>query len=208
MKARPFFFTFLAFLLLFSACKKDRHSNEVYGIVTEFGTNKPLAGVTVSFRRCVDVSSDCEPSVFTETDASGHYRLSFPNDEGGILRAGPETPPGYFSVNPAPVSLVGENEKNFVLDPHAYLHLRVKNVAPAEEFDGIRLGAYLGPVGGGSSGSEYLGANVDITHTRKLRGNRELPTGWGIFYQEILQEFMEDTLFISAHDTLYYEINY
>ena len=206
MKARFPFLTLLSFLFLFSACKKDRNSNEVYGTVTEFGTNKPLAGVTVSFRRCVDVSSDCEPSVFTETDASGHYRLSFPNDEGGILRAGPETPPGYFSVNPAPVSLVGENEKNFVLDPHAYLHLRVKNVAPAEELDRIDLGASVSSTPG--SPISLSGSNIDTDYFLLKRGNKFQNLVWSSYSYGELQIRGRDTVIISAHDTLYYEINY
>ena len=205
MKARLFFLTLISFLVLFSACKKDRNSNEVYGTVTEFGTDKPLVGLEVKLfdTSLGSLDTDNPTGISDITDENGAYSMRFSTK--GLKSVGVEAE-GYFSKPTSVLNAAGDNEKNFVLDPHAYLHLRVKNVAPAEELDAIFLSALIDQTVGSSE--TYIGAGVNLNYVIRKPGNRDHRIAWNTYNSGMLLSQFRDTVFIPAHDTLYYEINY
>ena len=193
---------FLSLCLI--SCRKDRNTTTVTGTVTEFGTNTPLTDVVINYFACIGGAADCPPSVTTKTDENGYYSITFPSNEPYILRVGPETPNGYFSVNAAPVSASQDSEKNFTLSPHAYLHLTIKNVAPANELDLVRVGFNLG-LGGWN---EYSGEFVNETALGLVKGNRTGSLVWRLFNSGEFIEELSDEIYLPAHDTIYYTIEY
>ena len=208
MKARLFFFTFLAFLLLFSACKKDPYKYEVSGTVTEFGTNEPIEGAEVYLLDCVTDGSAtaCDTAEILITDAAGRYRTPFLSAAGRfpIISA---FVPDYFPSSEHFVTENRNSEIDFVLDPFAWLNVRVVNDIPAGEADRLKLGYEYGS-GELSGWIENLGSNVDKTYFARTKGNRDGYLLWRTYENSVLLEEFEDNINIPAHDTLYYEIRY
>ena len=199
----------LAFLLLslFSACKKDPYKYEVSGTVTEFGTNEPIAGAEVYLFDCnTDGSSTfCDTVQVLITDAAGRYNSPFLSQAGRFPMVSAFVPQ-YFPAGQHLVREQNDNEIDFVLDPFAWLSVRVVNEAPAGEFDRVDLGSSVSPTPGSSE--SLSGESVNLDYILLKTGNRELNLVWSTYNSGQLQIRGRDTISIPALDTLYYEIRY
>ena len=206
MKARLFFFTFLLFLFLFSACSKNNSENEVFGRVTEFGTEKPLEGAEVYILDCriSGSTTSCDTVRTLITDAAGTYSSGFPAASNGRTPKIGVALPGYFEHDTHFIRKHNDNEIDFVLDPFAWLSVRVVNEAPAGELDRIRL--TFNPSGGGWK--ELTGSNVNELLFDIVMGNRPKTIQWKTYSLGEITSQMIDTVEVSAHDTLNYEIRY
>ena len=193
-------------LLLFSACKKKEIPTErrVFGQVTEFGTDIPIAEATIELYSSgtdgIGSSTLLERTV--TTDQNGRFEMNFATEDISSVAVKADK---YFDSIEHFLNPGKDNEENFVLDPHAWLHLQVKNIAPADEFDKIRI-AYKHGLGGWN---EFIVKEIDETlFDLVYGGNKEGYIRWDIYNAGVLIEEFRDTIFIPAHDTLYYEINY
>ena len=207
MKKVNFILLTLTFLLLFSACKKKEIPTErrVFGQVTEFGTDIPIAEATIELYSSgtdgIGSSTLLEKTV--TTDQNGRFEMNFATEDISSVAVKADK---YFDSIEHFLNPGKDNEENFVLDPHAWLHLQVKNVAPADEFDRINLSSSVSSTPG--SPENLIGVEVNQNYILQKRGNRATGLYWWAYNSGILQTEHADTILIPAHDTLYYEINY
>ena len=195
--------------VLFSACKKEAVTErKVTGQVLEYGTNSPIENAVVEISACItdNGSTSCQFDQRILTDASGSFSADFNIEDVSRYALVTVTANQYFPSTEYILNPGRDNELEVVLDPHAWLSLRVRNLAPAEEFDKIFISSLISPNPGSSE--EYIGPNVDLNYIIKKQGNRDLRLGWNTYDSGILIERFKDTMYIPAHDTLYYEINY
>ncbi len=196
-------------LLLLSACKKEEQPVPgAFGRITEFGTEKPIANARMELYRCNSdaFGSACflQDSVFT--NSQGRYEISYNPDAASYHILTPVADK-YFPGLEKILNSASRVEQDFVLDPHAWLRVRVVNEAPAGELDRIRFG-YEGWAVTGSI-VELLGGTVDETLFELTRGgNKEKRILWSVFDEGELVGHYSDTIIIPAHDTLHYEIRY
>lgn len=206
MKVQHFFLFSLLTFILFSACKKDKSTERrVFGQVLEYGTEIPIEGASVELYSCTTdaFSTGCGLTKTVLTDANGLFEMTFQGEGNSMLTAKADK---YFDYTEIILNNGMDNEERIILDPHAWLNLTVKNVAPAEEFDKVFLSSLISPTPGSSE--EYIGIDVNLNYTIKKYGNRDLRIGWNTYTSGVLIERFKDTLYLPAHDTLYYEINY
>ena len=206
MKIPHIFFLTLIFLFLFSACKKESQPTPgAFGQVMEFGTEKPIANARMELYRCNSdaFGSACflQDSVFT--NSQGRYEISYNPDAASYHILTPVADK-YFPGLEKILNSASRIEQDFVLDPHAWLRVRVVNETPAGELDRIRL--TFNPSGGGWR--ELNGQDIDESLFDKIRGNRPKTIQWKVYDAGDLIEQVIDTLNIPAHDTLNYEIRY
>ncbi len=209
MKIPHIFFLTLTFLFLFSACKKDPYKYEVSGTVTEYGTNTPIAGAEVYLFDCTTDGSStfCDTAQILITDAAGRYKSPFLSQAGRFPMVSAFVPQ-YFPSGQHFIREQNDNEIDFVLDPFAWLSVRVFNEAPAGEFDRIDY-TYQAWTLTGSPREICIGQNVDKNHFELTRGgNRDVLLLWEVYDGGNLIGDYSETINIPAHDTLYYEIRY
>jgi hypothetical protein len=84
---KSFFILFVPLLFFMAHCKKDEtvlgDHTIVEGIITEEGTGKVAANVTMQLRKCtyqVFGTSSCTTIDTIRTDANGFYRFDFKHD--------------------------------------------------------------------------------------------------------------------------------
>ncbi len=189
-------------LLLLSACKKEEQPVPgAFGRITEFGTEIPVANARMELYRCNSdaFGSACflQDSVFT--NSQGRYEISYNPDAASYHILTPVADK-YFPGLEKILNSASRIEQDFVLDPFAWLNVRIMNEVPAGEFDRIN---YAGP-GALGSPDAHIGEDINITRFSKVRGNRQTFLYWFVNNTESYG----DTLVIPAHDTLNYEIRY
>ena len=133
------------FLITVTSCKKEEKKGRVFGRVLEYGTNRPIADADVELYTCTffEGQSSCTLSQIIKSDSEGRYEVEY-EPASGSLTAKAE---GYFDGGELVLDPSQNYEQDFILDPFAWLSVRVVNEMPAEEFDKIRL--TFNPGGGG-----------------------------------------------------------
>ncbi len=206
MKIPHIFFLTLTFLFLFSACKKEfQPTPGAFGRVTEFGTEKPIANARMELYKCNSdgFASACFLTDSVFTDSEGRYQITYDPEEANYHVLTPVAE-RYFAGAEKILNSGLSIEQDFVLDPFAWLSVRVVNEAPAGEFDKIRL--TFNPSGGGWR--EINGAEVDEFLFDRIRGNRTKSIQWKTYDAGTPTNQVLDSVIVAAHDTLYYEIRY
>jgi hypothetical protein len=177
----------------------------VDGIVREYGSKKPLAGVRV---RIVQVGggSPTAPVGFETlgvdtTDAEGkyHFELTLDKQPDAIYL---NVPQGYSPYDTERGGIVKGEQHNVVhdLDPYAYTDVHIKNINPFNEDD--KMDGYIGgsAVGG-------LGRNWDRRGIIQLLGNRYNYIDYVVIRNNTRKVF-KDSIYISARDTAKYNLHY
>ncbi len=195
-------------LLLLSACKKEEQPVPgAFGRISEFGTEKPIANARMELYRCNSdaFGSACflQDSVFT--NSQGRYEISYNPDAASYHILTPVADK-YFPGLEKILNSASRVEQDFVLDPHAWLRVRVVNEAPAGELDRIDLGASVSSTPG--SPISITGSDTNLEHFLLKRGNQPQNLVWSSYSSGELQIRGRDTTIIPAHDTLHYEIRY
>ncbi|HRI01477.1 MAG TPA: hypothetical protein PK006_10535, partial [Saprospiraceae bacterium] len=96
----------------------------------------------------------------------------------------------------------GYSQKNnkIILDPYAWIKVFVKNTMPFDEMDYC----FTSSDGGGGG---HFGKDVDTTEIHLASGNRKTQILWRVHKNNTIKEYT-DSLYIKAHDTAQYHINY
>ena len=196
-------------LFLMAQCQKDSTITyiKVSGKVLEFGSNKPVKNAKVgiyeeggaflgsTWTKLVDT---------TRTDANGVYRLEKDNLDKGSSFFISVVADKYYAYDPNSYLATGRNvtNNNIVLDPFAWISMHVKNVNPFDDRDSILLGDVVGTIP-----MTHVGRNIELTYINKVFGNVKMEAQWS-FGKNGIWKFKTDTVYITAHDTLNYEILY
>lgn len=201
-------FLLLTATILFTiSCKKeiDRNHN-VFGQILEYGTNVPIENAIVNLSSCQTSNSltSCQLEKTVLTNENGSYSMPFTSGTGRSWVLTVEADKYYDSteiiLNPC-----CDNEKEVILDPHAWLNLHIKNVNPFNQADKITCVGVISPFG--TSIIDFIGNDIDTSYINKLVGNKERPIIYSIT-KNGEETIIKDTLLVSAHDTLNYEILY
>ena len=196
-------------LLVMAQCHKDSTTAyiKVSGKVLEFGSNKPVKNAKVgiyeeggtflggTWTKLVDT---------TRTDANGIYRLEKGNLDKGSSFFISAFADKYYTYDPNNYLVTGQDvtNNNIVLDPFAWIKVHVKNVNPFNDRDSILLGNVVGTIP-----MTHVGKNIELTYINKVFGNLKMEAQWSVGKNGIWK-FKTDTIYITAHDTLNYEILY
>lgn len=182
-------------------------STKVEGRILEYGNNKPIPNATVVLREGLVYGFSGSPgyeNIDTQyTDASGYYKFYFKHRVSGInskyaflydIRVYANQ---YFRTESGVQHGWWNKNRNIILNPYAWIKVYIKNVNPFDEMDYLWLG------GGGN----YYGTNIDTSEILLVFGNRMEIIVWFIGHNKIKAR-VEDSIFVIAHDTLFYEILY
>lgn len=209
MRIQYIFLPTLFFILIFSACKKDTSPDErrVFGQILEYGTEIPIVGATVELLSS-GTSSTTNTGIIentTQTDENGRFEMLFKVADISSIKVKADK---YYDSVESFLNPGQDNEEILVLEPHVWLSLRIRNELPTEEFDRIRF-SYEHGQADLSGWLDFSGPNINETFLSLVTGgNKHGSIIWKTYNSGILQEEYSDTLFISAHDTLHYEIIY
>ncbi|MBK9631407.1 MAG: hypothetical protein IPO62_10150 [Saprospiraceae bacterium] len=212
------------FVLLFLSCEKDNDDSNIIpygngtkskldGQVIEYGSNKPILGAKVILQEgYISGSVLSGNSVWTAkdtfiTDSDGKYQFEFFHKVDDSDRKELYAYEVYIEKDQYFPSLEKRAHKgmwtknlNFVLDPYAWIKVHIKNVNPFDDRDLISIRSNGG-------GGDYYGKSVSIEEIHINRGNRKVKLSW-LTIKDNIKEYKYDSLYLSAHDTLPYEINY
>jgi hypothetical protein len=205
---KKYLFVLLSFSFLMVQCRKEANNYvKVSGKVLEFGSNKPIANAKVAIYEegGAFLGSTWTKLVdSTHTDANGFYRMEKSNIDNGSSYYVAAAANKYYTFDPTKYVATGQDVVNndIVLDPFAWIKVHVKNVNPFNERDSILLGNVVGTIP-----MTHVGRNIELNYTNKVRGNLSMRATWTVAKNSIGKSFV-DTIKISAHDTLNYEILY
>ncbi|MBK7233867.1 MAG: hypothetical protein IPH93_16795 [Saprospiraceae bacterium] len=212
------------FVLLFLSCEKDNDDSniipyangtksKVEGQVIEYGSNKPIPGAKVILQEgYISGSLLSGRTVWTAIDTfvadnDGKYQFEFFHKEDDFDRKELYAYEVYIEKDQYFPSLEKRAHKemwtknlNFVLDPFAWIKVHIKNVNPFDDRDYLFTSSHGG-------GGDYRGKNIDNIEFHINRGNRKVELYWNVKKNSIFKEF-SDSLYLPAHDTVPYEINY
>ena len=200
----------IGFSFLMTQCRKEANNFiKVSGKVLEFGSNKAIPNAKVGI---YEEGGEFLGSTWTKlvdttrTDANGFYSINKPNIDKGSSFFISAAANKYYTYDPNNYLVTGQNvtNNNIVLDPFAWIKVHVKNVNPFNDRDSILLGNVVGPADGTMT---YIGKNVELNFINKIRGNLPIRATWTVAKNSIGKSFV-DTIKVSAHDTLKYEILY
>ncbi len=181
------------------------------GRVLAYGTKKPIAGAQVILYEC---SSDgmlfgsyyCEAIDTLITDKTGEYFFDLTNkvSKGGYSYEVGVSAEGY--AKPFAIDVFGgqTREKDFILDPFAWVKIFVKNEPPVDINDIIKVN---GDWGGGSFDGLTAFGDCDTSIKRQVRGNRPIY----IYYfleNNGTKTFVGDSVYCKGFDTTRFEVNY
>ena len=201
-------FLFLSIVFLSYSCgDKPQRIYTITGRVIESGSGKPIANAHI---RLLDADSGSfgsgsVDSELTEgetfTDADGNFSFTY---DKYVVNFFSVTADGYYRIR---MKEAREDQPYEVLemDAHAWLQVRVRNVAPAGELDRIDLGSSVGPSGNNQT---YSGADVDLSYVLLKRGNQNNDLVWSAHESGVRTISGRESIYIPAHDTVYHEINY
>lgn len=198
-------------LFLLTQCRKDNKTTfiKTSGKILEFGSNKPIKNAKVGI---YEEGGEFLGSTWTKlvdttrTDAAGFYHFDKDNlDKGSsfFISAAAEK---YYTYDPNNYLVTKQEVLNndIVLDPFAWIKVHVKNVNPFDDNDRILLGNVVGPSNGAMT---YIGRNIELNFINKVTGNRDMLADW-VVRKNGIGILHLDTIKITAHDTLFYEILY
>ena len=207
MKTFSISMTAILIILTSFSCRKDTPMTDVSGTIKAYGTESPIANARVYLTDCISLGGlggiDCGVTKdSTLSDANGNYEFNFQADDGHFYWINVEAEGYYKGSSTTNVLEDRITTLDVTLDPEAWLRLHVKNVAPSRDDDQI-----VGPFGVSVSQIELQGSTVDTTIYQTFRGNRERTMTWTVISEGNFDVF-RDTFYLSAHDTLEYEIFY
>ena len=193
-------------LLFISACRKSEapdSKTSIRGHLLEYGTEAPLANVKIYLGSCEGGLLEplyCSTIDSFYTDENGYFDYETNAESVDLCTFEPVD--GYYPIGNYVINR-GVNEFTQYADPEAWLELHVKNVDPVNGEDNIRIS---GSWAGGSP-EDNFGTNIDFIKAEKVRGNRDTKINWWVTKQGTTTVF-RDTILISSHDTVFYEILY
>ncbi|MFM2268983.1 MAG: hypothetical protein RL757_2424 [Bacteroidota bacterium] len=188
-----------------SGCKKEEPQMTIVdGVVREFGTQKPLAGVRA---RIVEVGAgnplggtNVDILGVDTTDAEGryHFELSLDKLPDGVYL---NVPQGYSPYNTERGAIKKGQQNNLIhdLDPYAYVDLHIKNINPFDNTDYIE-----GNLGGTPIS---VTGNIDSRGIVKILSNRICRIDYVVTKNNIRKVY-SDSLYVSARDTVKYSLHY
>ncbi len=188
------------FLLSTTSCEKEITHTKIEGRILEYGSGLPLEGAKVVLSRAStgnpngQLHYSGQDTLITGKDGCYHFDFEHDNNSTLFLFVYKEN---YFDYENDFLSSITTYRDHFI-DPHAYLHLHVKNVNPVDDGDRIRLGG---------GGDVFHGINIDKIIIEKRRGNRQNDLTWYVEKNSQGSTFHQ-SFYLLAHDTTYYEIFY
>lgn len=194
----------LLFCFTLTNCEKeDSNITILRGQITEYGSDKPIEGARVVILGGLSGSGGTGILEGTEFD-------TILSDATGAYRAAGEVPldfiftrvekVGYFNGTNTDGIIVGkDNYIDYILDPHAWLKVKIKNVSRASY---LSINGYAA-----QGGFPFYGNNVDTTILLLFPGNRTKELRWFTRKDGIDYSFSEE-IYLSSHDTVELEILY
>ena len=204
MKNRISYFLFpLLSTICLLACKREPAITKVSGVVTEYGTGKPISNVEV-FVLC-NTSDPFGPQLPGNlvdtmfTDAQGRFYREYPEKDFCLAAYLAFYKPGYYVHNDVDIS-TGENYFEVVLDPEAWLKIVT---IPDLGGNGVLVAGsnYYGGSGYYSYSHEGEQYNVFLT-----KGNEQKYLRWYTGNNYEIKH--QDTIFLNGRDTTTYTIHY
>ncbi|MCB9342944.1 MAG: hypothetical protein H6576_04570 [Lewinellaceae bacterium] len=199
IKTTKFLIT-LPLIIFLLACKRDPAITTVSGVVTEYGTGKPISNVEV-FVLC-NTSDPFGPQLPGNlvdtmfTDAQGRFYREYPEKDFCLAAYLAFYKPGYYVHNDVDIS-TGENYFEVVLDAEAWFKL--VTVPDLGIWQSLGFGGSVSP----HSVAAIYGTEEQVF---SYPGRRNLVLHWGPFSNP--DESSSDTIFIVPHDTTTYTIHY
>ena len=202
MKNLILLISFLSIFLI--GCRKDPDRLETHtiaeGVVTQFGTNTPVANAFVYLLEC---EKSCRIIDSFRSDANGRYSFDFvhkslPRYEIGVSAK------NYYNSETEIATLGYRNRFNFNITPAAWIKVKVKNVT--RQYNDKYIHVW------GSFSMTFFTQNLDTSFTIKGRGNQNnsiylaITASNGMDSKLYLRETKE--VYAPGLDTLTYEINF
>lgn len=164
----------LSLLLFLGSCGKQDFTTTISGQVLEFGSNIPIENATVYVYGGEADGNFSNPGLFLETidsaitDINGFYQFSFDSESYPTLRMD-ALHQNYFPIAHWTQNIFStkNNDIDIILDPHAWLELTIKNIAPTDNFDVI----YVGNTSGFRNINDMYGSDIDTTVIGLVKGN-------------------------------------
>lgn len=204
----------LALCLILSACGKNEvRPTTISGQALQYGTLEPIEGANVY----LIASGGGDGNILTNdlswttldsmlTDTEGRYAFE------RIISGAPYIVTELDDTRYAPqrdiipVQKEGDNPIDLIFKPYAWFKIHLKNVNPHNTRDEIFLGGF--GLGGGSDQNRFIGSSIDTTIIGEVEANKNINLKW-IIYKENNDDMEEnDSFYISAFDTIDYEILY
>ena len=153
----------LTIILTATTCKKEKNPHTtVNGTVTEYGSNKPIAGATVYIERADAGAVSAQAySLFltTKSDVDGKYSFSFDYEDAYQYEITAQDGGVHFQSEHHGIQK-GENNINIIQYALGYLTLHVKNLNPYDANDHIGIGSTLT-----GSPIQLYGTDIDTVFT-------------------------------------------
>jgi hypothetical protein len=207
-------FLLILLTVLLTGCFKEYSSpsgtTRIQGFLLEYGSEKPLEGIALYLKEITSTSTTSGSFGTTTVDSfytneDGYFNYEFEDDGTKGYIASYQKIPGYYDVDFLTVNTGNNIGLQSFADPYAWLKLRVKNVNPVNQNDKIRFGHPYSS--SGSGWQELYGTDVDEIYLWQGKGYYSNDLIWKVSKLGISTEYKE-SLFLPAHDTMYYEILY
>ncbi|HLF64118.1 MAG TPA: hypothetical protein VI603_10210 [Saprospiraceae bacterium] len=187
---------------LCTGCVESHKGLDVSGYVLEYGTLDPVEGARVylvggSAGGVYGPNWNLVDTFITGPDGKYSFRRS---EEPVIVALYVYADQYYDIIEKAVKFPERKQEIDIVMDPYAWLKLNVRIV----DFNPDLILRYYG--GGGTHGNYLLGGG-EINELNLIQGNRYQRIAWSATVGNNMEPFL-DSIYVSAFDTVYYEIQY
>ena len=184
-------------------CWKEKEQKTTVDFrIVEYGTNQPIENARIILKQCESEflgGTFCIELDTVFTDAQGRFKLDL-SETPLALELGISAE-NYFAFD-GDYSLLWNrhNTGDIALYPHAWLKVHIKNVNPFDVFDKLELGLIPGH-------EVFYGETVDIEKNYLCYGNSFQQVGWYVTKNQV-NEVKIDSIFLSHHDTVSYNLFY
>lgn len=205
--------------MLLVACRKINHETDVSGTVYDASTMAVISHAHIYLLKENGNCFTCNPVPYQDTysDANGNFSFNYKADKGYSYSLG-ATATNYFDEPGGSIyvdNFRNNKKDNISLKPQAYLKVVVKDIAPVDSFNTLNLspyGEYSGQWRDGS-GTFYngkYGGTIDTFTVSKVFGNAINEVYYSITDNATgaVTYSLRKSLYCSAFDTTFYNINY
>jgi hypothetical protein len=204
---------------LLASCDKNnpepvKTKGEVTGRVLALNSKDPVPNAKVTLYKSVwsgglvGGSANTVEVATTTTNSNGEYSFSFDYKTGD----------DYFMLASADKYVVNNNTlwtiegkkqvRDIILEPYAWIKLRIINVPPSDDKDYFNIGGYLYDIQSANHTYSAYGKKCDTTFVKKVLGNQK--TAFSIDNWSANQPKLEyvDSVYCKGLDTIFHTITY
>lgn len=213
------FIIFFSFLLILTACKKDKQGEfSINGVVIDNSTGKGLSGVEITFWASKIISgvynSNFEKIVSIKTDADGKFSTDIKMEKVSAYKI-IVYKNNYFNYEEdiSSDSFVDDGSYifNYSISPIGYIKLRAVNNLPYDSSDFISYrfsSNYLNCFNCCNNiANKGYGQFFDSTFVCKAEGGSQLIVTWNVIKNN-QSSYNNANIYCPAFDTTYFEISY